>query len=98
MVRLTSIEQNAITSTIKSFDSKASIFLFGSRTDLTKKGGDIDLLVLSEVLGLDEKIKILVEIKGIIGEQKIDLIIANREKIKSDPFLVHVHKESIQIS
>jgi predicted nucleotidyltransferase len=52
------------------------IYLFGSRVDDTKKGGDIDLyLVLKEHTHLfEKKIKFLSRIKRELGEQKIDVI------------------------
>ncbi len=52
------------------------IFLFGSRVDDTKKGGDIDLyLVLDNHEDLfNKKIKFLSKIKKELGEQKIDVI------------------------
>lgn len=55
---------------------KGEIYLFGSRVDDTKKGGDIDLyLVLEEKTDLfRKKLKFLAKIKRIIGEQKIDVV------------------------
>ncbi len=47
-VRLTEEEIKMIRKIIKKYDPDAKIILFGSRTDLTKKGGDIDLLVISD--------------------------------------------------
>lgn len=54
-MRLSLKEQYHITETIHHFDPKAAIYLFGSRVDNSKNGGDIDLLVLSKNLGLSEK-------------------------------------------
>ena len=53
-----------------------SIYLFGSRVDDTKKGGDIDLyLVVEDKTNLfRKKIKFLSKIKMILGEQKIDIV------------------------
>ena len=52
------------------------IYLFGSRTDDNKRGGDIDLyLVVSEHNNLfAKKIKFLSRIKRELGEQKIDVV------------------------
>jgi len=52
------------------------IYLFGSRVDDSKKGGDIDLyLVLENHKNLfEKKIKFLSRIKRELGEQKIDIV------------------------
>ena len=53
-----------------------SIYLFGSRVDDAKKGGDIDLyLVINDKTDLlKKKIKFLAKIKKELGEQKIDIV------------------------
>ncbi len=55
---------------------EGEIYLFGSRIDDNKKGGDIDLyLVLNDFSNLfDKKIKFLAKIKRELGEQKIDVV------------------------
>ena len=83
-MRLKDSEQKAILSTVKSLDNNASVYLFGSRVDDTKKGGDIDLLVLSDRLTSDNKRTIKMKLYELLGEQKIDLLIAADD---SDPFV-----------
>ena len=61
--------------------SKGSIYLFGSRVDNTKRGGDIDLYIqLEDTLPIstiyDKKIEFLGRLKSRIGEQKIDVVIS----------------------
>ncbi len=60
---------------ILNFDKNAEIYIFGSRVALNKKGGDIDILVVSNRINFDNKLKILANLYKDIGEQKIDLII-----------------------
>ncbi|MBT4761273.1 MAG: nucleotidyltransferase domain-containing protein [Bdellovibrionaceae bacterium] len=86
-MRLSRNEVQLITQVIHEKDKNALIYLFGSRTDNKKSGGDIDLIVLSETLGLEDKLNILGTIKKTIGDQKIDMILTNLEKSKSDPFI-----------
>ncbi len=78
-VRLTEDEIKAIKeSAIKNFGKNVKVWIFGSRVDLTKKGGDIDIYIETEDLSnrVDKKIKFLVDLQNKIGEQKIDVIIA----------------------
>lgn len=64
-MRLAIPEQVAIHDAIHQADVDAEVYLFGSRTDDTARGGDIDLLVLSKRIGLMKK----------LGERKIDLVV-----------------------
>ncbi len=83
-MRLKEFEQAAILSTVKCFDPGACVYLFGSRVDDTKKGGDIDLLILSHRLGRDDARAIKSRLYDLIGEQKIDLVVASDD---SNPFV-----------
>jgi predicted nucleotidyltransferase len=77
-IRLTEEEIKAIKETAKEvFGKDVKLWLFGSRTDPTKRGGDIDLYVeipFKEDI-LDKKLTFLVRLEDKIGEQRIDLII-----------------------
>jgi len=78
-MRLTEFQRKKIVDTITGqFGSNAEIYLFGSRVDDNKKGGDIDLLVaVNDNSGNLElkKIKSITGIQFAIGDQKIDLIV-----------------------
>ncbi len=74
-MRLAYQEQLAIRDTIHQADADAMIYLFGSRTDDTAKGGDIDLLVLSKTINLMAKLDILTQLHQRLGERKIDIAI-----------------------
>lgn len=83
-VRLTTSEIDTILHEAKRvFGSNlACVRLHGSRTDLSKKGGDIDLLI--EVRGAGgDKFALTGELRrGLcarLGEQKFDIIIISRE-------------------
>ena len=75
-MRISEIEKNTIVNAILEKDKNAQIFLFGSRTDDFKKGGDIDILVQSDEIGLLEIVKIKSAIFKNIPEQKIDLLVS----------------------
>ncbi len=74
-MRLSSKEISAIKNNILRFDKNAKIYLFGSRTNDKAKGGDIDVLVISDKIGFNEKTKIRTEIFKEIEEQKLDLVV-----------------------
>ncbi|MBK7255722.1 MAG: nucleotidyltransferase domain-containing protein [Ignavibacteria bacterium] len=76
-MRLKDFEIRAIKEAVRSMDSKAKVYLFGSRVDDTKKGGDIDLLIISGKLELGDKYKIYSKITHTLEDQKIDIIINN---------------------
>jgi len=77
-MRLSQFEIEAIHSIAKKyFGSDAQVFLFGSRVDDDKKGGDIDLFISTNemyLLTLETKIQFLAELKSQIGDQKIDVV------------------------
>jgi predicted nucleotidyltransferase len=77
-VRLTSLEVNAIKQSAREvFGPLAEVYLFGSRVDDTKKGGDIDLYIKSPAgCDLAHKVRFLISVEEKIGEQKIDVIFA----------------------
>jgi hypothetical protein len=79
-IRLTTVELNTLRTAFKEFfGQNDSLWLFGSRADPNKKGGDIDLYIEAHHLQADEafnkKIRFLVAIKDQIGEQKIDVVL-----------------------
>lgn len=79
-MRLTLFEiENIVNLKNKYFGELSKIYLFGSRTDDTKKGGDIDLFIElfdSKYDNLSLKNKFIVELQDVIGEQKIDIVFA----------------------
>lgn len=76
-MRINLKEQSAIVNSIKKMDNSAKVWLFGSRTDNTKKGGDIDIAVLSKKISRKTKFKIIYDIEKQIGEQKIDFVVSS---------------------
>jgi len=70
----------------KYFGPMATVYLFGSRTDENKKGGDIDLFISNDdenILTIEAKVRFLAELKRNIGDRKIDVVFDNancREK------------------
>ena len=78
-MRLTEFEIRAIKKVFLDVFKEGNLYLFGSRVDENKRGGDIDLyLIPSQKFDneRDRKIKFLVKLDLYIGEQKIDVILA----------------------
>ena len=75
-MRITENEKNAIIDAVKSVDPDARLWLFGSRADDSKRGGDIDIAIFSEKINQDvmQKTRIRRNICTRIGERKIDII------------------------
>lgn len=93
-MRLTASEKTAIKSVVFAFDPLAQVYLFGSRVDDAKRGGDIDLLVLSDVLTTGDRGNIRWRLCEEIGEQKIDILIANDI---TDPFVAIAYKSGVRL-
>jgi predicted nucleotidyltransferase len=75
-MRLTPHPRQAIKKHFLEVFKEGEIYLFGSRVDDTKRGGDIDLyLVVPNLKGLAiKRVEFLVALKRDIGEQKIDVV------------------------
>lgn len=84
MMRLKNEEVKAIKDAVAFLDRDAEVYLFGSRVDENKRGGDIDLLVISQKLKSIDSLQILKYLFNYIEEQKIDIVIA---KDSMDPFV-----------
>ena len=75
-MRISDYEKNVIVNAVKAIDPDAKVWLFGSRADDSKKGGDIDVGVLSVKIDVMEEIEIKQKICDAIGEQRIDLVVS----------------------
>ena len=73
-MRLTDLEKQVILNAVRAEESSARVFVFGSRIDDAKQGGDIDLLVLSEHFDKYKVRNARWRMQEILGEQKIDIL------------------------
>lgn len=104
-MRLSKIQIEQIHQTISLFfkDTTYDLYLYGSRTQDHLKGGDIDLLILTNKSGLSifeqKHLDILVELKkkSEIGQRRIDIKAALSENLNKEPFLITIKSEIIKI-
>ncbi len=81
-IRLTDYQVSVIKGAFKTcFLEGDHLWLFGSRVDLSKKGGDIDLHVETTIQPLekaiDAKHKLFMQIISKLGDQRIDIVVNN---------------------
>ena len=95
-MRLTAAEKQAIREEILRLDPAAEIHLFGSRTDDLARGGDIDLLVLSNHLTFRDLLRLRASILDRIGWQQLDLMIRRRDHLH-EPFVAMALETGIQL-
>lgn len=80
---MTPHQRTAILTAVGKQDPNARIILFGSRVDDRARGGDIDLLIVSDVIGLHEEWEIRRDVLDEIGWQKLDLVVRRRNQPES---------------
>ncbi|MDP2834899.1 MAG: nucleotidyltransferase domain-containing protein [Pseudomonadota bacterium] len=76
-MRLSSEATHAIKETFLQVFDKGELYLFGSRVDDSRKGGDIDLYVVVDNKDhlAEKRIQFLARVKRCIGNQRIDLVV-----------------------
>ena len=93
-MRLREPEKKIIIRTIKNIDQDARIYLFGSRVDDNGRGGDIDLLIITDKMTYDDKLAIKKEFLLELEEQKIDIVIS---KSGDEPFIKMIFAQGVEM-
>lgn len=93
--RLDDIQKKALNKVLQNIEGE--IYLFGSRTDITKRGGDVDILILSDI---DEPLKLKWELQTqylMEADESIDIIIYNKNNLTEvrNAFLNSINKVRI---
>ena len=84
-MRIAELQASALKESVRAILPHARVYLFGSRADDTKRGGDIDVLVVGDrQLDLLERVRIKRAFYNRFGEQKIDIVSFAHED--RDPF------------
>ena len=92
-MRLSNKEIQNLKTSVLSFDPNAKLYLFGSRADDSKKGGDIDILIISKVITKKEIRTIKFNFFDEFGEQKLDILVD--EGNFENPFIKMIFREAI---
>jgi len=84
----------------KHFGQGATVYLFGSRTNDQKRGGDIDLLINNTdeaTLSLEAKIHFLAQLKAEIGDRKIDVVFDNESTRQKKNFYHSIIRQKVEL-
>jgi hypothetical protein len=97
-MRLTDQQRSIIRTTVtETFGATADVWLFGSRVDDNKRGGDIDLLIETDQVDVNAiartEIAFLTQIQMKLGEQKIDVLLDYPSR-KSRPPIFSIAKKT----
>ncbi len=97
-MRLSAFQANVIRdSVVKNFGQAARVWLFGSRVNDQRKGGDIDLYIEPEFQDtarlVESKLHLLRDLHKKLGEQKIDVVI-HRDAFNEDLPIFRIARET----
>ena len=94
-MRLDPQEKAALENAIRNVDGE--VFLFGSRVEDDKKGGDIDILIFSPQNPFKLSQKVSVDFFKLC-EEKIDVVVMNPVNLNEEQraFLKVIHKKKIK--
>lgn len=92
-MRLQDEEVSLLKNKLKELSGTAKLYLFGSRVDDNKQGGDIDLLIVTKELTNKDVRKLRIEFFKVFGEQKLDIVVDDGSF--TNPFHKLIFKKSI---
>ncbi len=94
-MRLSTKEIETIKKSVKNISSEAEVYLFGSRVDDEKRGGDIDILIVSNRITKKDLRKVRVNFYKEFGEQKMDIVVDDGTFLS--PFKKIISKKAIRL-
>ncbi len=87
-MRLSVQDNKVVCDLVKNIDPNGRLYLFGSRVDDTKKGGDIDLYFeASKTIDLKQKLT-LEYLLSVACDTKVDLLVKNPDQEDRPIFLI----------
>jgi len=94
-MRLSNEQIQVLKKTLSRLDSDARLYLFGSRVDDHKKGGDIDLLIESKKMTQADIRRLRLDFFAQFGEQKVDVLLDDGKK--AHPFIKKIQQHAIEL-
>ena len=94
-MRLSEDEVKVLKQSLSRLSSNAKLYLFGSRVDDSKKGGDIDLLIVAKDFTKKHLRKLRIDFFKHFGEQKMDIVVDDGSFI--DPFHKIIYKKAVRL-
>ena len=94
-MRLTPQEITLLKKSLRSLSNEAKLYLFGSRVDDARRGGDIDLLVVSRKLTQRDLRHLRLDFFKTFGEQKLDIILDDGRF--ADPFHKMILQQAVEL-
>jgi predicted nucleotidyltransferase len=101
-MRVSSREIAAIKELAKEcFGPEAVVYLFGSRVDDGKRGGDIDLYIETDECDaarvLDAKYDFLAKLKRRIGDQRVDVVVSFPARQQIPPIIEVARRTGVRL-
>ncbi|MFP4267668.1 MAG: nucleotidyltransferase family protein [Spirochaetaceae bacterium] len=102
-MRLQKYEVDAIKKAVhRHFGASSRVFLFGSRVDDTKAGGDIDILVehdgsMEGSKLIRAKLHTMTDIQFALGDRKIDIVVLSGKSEKTPLIEEEARKEGVEL-
>jgi predicted nucleotidyltransferase len=78
---------------LHTLSAHAKLYLFGSRVDDTKRGGDIDLLIVDPSLTKRDLRILRIDFFQHFGEQKLDIVLDNGKF--ENPFSKYIFQKAV---
>ena len=94
-MRLTQKEVILLKEKLTLLSREAKLYLFGSRVDDSKRGGDIDLLVVSKKLTKKDLRHLRLAFFKVFGEQKLDILLDDGRF--TNPFHKMISQKAIEL-
>jgi predicted nucleotidyltransferase len=102
-MRLTLQERSAIADAARAtLAAGTQVSLFGSRTDDTARGGDIDLLVetplpLSAAELVARRQAFVARLYRLLGERRIDVVVASPAAAETPPVVASARRQAVEL-